>query len=62
MASLVDWDFETQVVPTVRWLVHHRRAKIVDRIHSNLKTVFTLPPKFEAPSVTSFIYPTQLFA
>ncbi|KAH7912040.1 nitrogen permease regulator of amino acid transport activity 3-domain-containing protein [Hygrophoropsis aurantiaca] len=49
MASLLDWDLETQVYPTVRWLVHHRRAKIVDMVHSSLKTIFTLAPKFETP-------------
>ncbi|KAJ7903700.1 hypothetical protein B0H14DRAFT_2666007 [Mycena olivaceomarginata] len=49
MASLLDWDLETQVFPTVRWLVHHRRAKVVDIVHPGLKTVFTLPPKFDAP-------------
>ncbi|KAJ7274544.1 nitrogen permease regulator of amino acid transport activity 3-domain-containing protein [Mycena haematopus] len=49
MASLLDWDLETQVFPTVRWLVHHRRAKVVDIVHLGLKTVFTLPPKFNAP-------------
>ncbi|KAF7375032.1 hypothetical protein MSAN_00389300 [Mycena sanguinolenta] len=49
MASLLDWDLETQVFPTVRWLVHHRRAKVVDIVHVGLKTVFTLPPKFNAP-------------
>jgi len=49
MASLLDWDLETQVFPTVRWLVHHRRAKVVDILHPGLKTVFTLPPKFDTP-------------
>ncbi|KAJ7716727.1 nitrogen permease regulator of amino acid transport activity 3-domain-containing protein [Mycena maculata] len=49
MASLLDWDLETQVFPTVRWLVHHRRAKVVDIVHSGLKTVFTLPAKFDSP-------------
>ncbi|KAI0067195.1 hypothetical protein BV25DRAFT_1819496 [Artomyces pyxidatus] len=49
MASLLDWDLESQVFPIVRWLVHHRRAKIVDIVHRGLKTVFTLPLKFEAP-------------
>ncbi|CAK5268561.1 unnamed protein product [Mycena citricolor] len=49
MASLLDWDLETQVFPTVRWLVHHRRAKIVDTVHLNLRTIFRLPPKFIQP-------------
>ncbi|KAH7928260.1 hypothetical protein BV22DRAFT_218824 [Leucogyrophana mollusca] len=49
MASLLDWDLESQVYPTVRWLVHHRRAKVVDIVHSGLKTIFTLAPKFETP-------------
>lgn len=49
MASLLDWDLETQVFPIVRWLVHHRRAKVVDVIHPTLKTVFTLPQKLPAP-------------
>ncbi|KAJ6544783.1 nitrogen permease regulator of amino acid transport activity 3-domain-containing protein [Mycena vulgaris] len=49
MASLLDWDLETQVFPTVRWLVHHRRAKVVDIVHPGLKTVFTLPAKFDSP-------------
>ncbi|KAJ6607399.1 nitrogen permease regulator of amino acid transport activity 3-domain-containing protein [Mycena sp. CBHHK59/15] len=49
MASLLDWDLETQIFPTVRWLVHHRRAKVVDIVHSGLKTVFTLPLKFDSP-------------
>ncbi|EGN98979.1 hypothetical protein SERLA73DRAFT_90104 [Serpula lacrymans var. lacrymans S7.3] len=48
MASLLDWDLENQIYPTVRWLVHHRRAKVVDIVHSGLKTIFTLPPRFEA--------------
>ncbi|KAG6868671.1 hypothetical protein C0993_012174 [Termitomyces sp. T159_Od127] len=49
MASLLDWDLESQVMPIVRWLVQHRRAKIVDTVHVGLKTVFTLPSKFERP-------------
>ncbi|KAF9234625.1 nitrogen permease regulator of amino acid transport activity 3-domain-containing protein [Melanogaster broomeanus] len=49
MASLLDWDLEAEIYPAVRWLVHHRRAKLVDVIHNGLKTIFTLPPKFDAP-------------
>ncbi|TRM70460.1 nitrogen permease regulator of amino acid transport activity 3-domain-containing protein [Schizophyllum amplum] len=49
MSSLLDWDLDTQVYPVVRWLVEHRRAKIVDVVHPGLKTVFTLPPRFEQP-------------
>ncbi|KAF9067964.1 nitrogen permease regulator of amino acid transport activity 3-domain-containing protein [Rhodocollybia butyracea] len=49
LASLLDWDLETQVFPTVRWLVQHRKAKVVDIINPNLKTVFTLPAKFTRP-------------
>lgn len=49
MANLLDWDLESQVYPIVRWLVLHRRAKIVDVVHSGLKTVFALPPTFGAP-------------
>ncbi|KAL1749236.1 nitrogen permease regulator of amino acid transport activity 3-domain-containing protein [Schizophyllum fasciatum] len=49
MSSLLDWDLDTQIYPVVRWLVEHRRAKIVDVVHPGLKTVFTLPPKFEQP-------------
>jgi len=51
MANLLDWDLETQIYPTVRWLVHHRRAKVVDTVHAGLKTIFTIPPKFDAPYV-----------
>ena len=51
VASLLDWDLEAQVYPIVRWLVHHRRAKIVDMVHRRLKTVFTLPIKIEIPYV-----------
>lgn len=51
MASLLDWDYDTQVVPTVRWLVQHRRAKVVDLVQRGLKTVFTLPPEFSASYV-----------
>lgn len=51
MASLLDWDLEAQVFPIVRWLVHHRRAKIVDMIHPGLKTIFSLPHTLPAPSV-----------
>jgi hypothetical protein len=47
MASLLDWDLASQVIPTVRWLVQHRRAKVVDIVHAGLKTIFTLPPKFD---------------
>ncbi|KAI0303606.1 nitrogen permease regulator of amino acid transport activity 3-domain-containing protein [Multifurca ochricompacta] len=49
VASLLDWDLESQVYPIVRWLVHHRRAKIVDMVHRGLKTVFALPYEMEAP-------------
>ena len=46
MASLLDWQLESQVYPAVRWLVLHRRAKIVDVVHQSLKTVFSVPQKF----------------
>ena len=49
MASLLDWDLETLIYPTVRWLVHHRRAKVVDIVHPGLRTIFTVPLKFSAP-------------
>ncbi|KIY44141.1 hypothetical protein FISHEDRAFT_52427 [Fistulina hepatica ATCC 64428] len=49
ISSLLDWDLETQTYPVVRWLVHHRRAKVVDVVHQGLKTVYTLPPKFDKP-------------
>ncbi|OAX37621.1 hypothetical protein K503DRAFT_693059 [Rhizopogon vinicolor AM-OR11-026] len=52
MASLLDWDLHSQVYPTVRWLVHHRRAKIVDTVHSGLKTIFSLAHKFDKPLST----------
>ncbi|KAG6374307.1 nitrogen permease regulator of amino acid transport activity 3-domain-containing protein [Boletus reticuloceps] len=55
MASLLDWDLESEVFPTVRWLVHHRRAKLVDVVHSGLKTIFTLSPKFSASYFISVI-------
>jgi len=54
MASLLDWDLAAQVYPIVRWLVHHRRAKLVDLVHPQLKTVFILAPKFPASLVLSF--------
>jgi nitrogen permease regulator 3-like protein len=49
MSNLLDWDLETQVFPVVRWLVHHRRAKVVDIVREGLKSVFSLPPKFDQP-------------
>ncbi|KAI0688404.1 nitrogen permease regulator of amino acid transport activity 3-domain-containing protein [Cytidiella melzeri] len=49
LASLLDWDLEGQVYPTVRWLVHHRRAKLVDVVHAGLRTVFALPQTLPAP-------------
>ncbi|KAI0368797.1 hypothetical protein BV20DRAFT_1053766 [Pilatotrama ljubarskyi] len=52
MASLLDWHLESQVYPAVRWLVLHRRAKIVDVVHPSLKTVFSIPQQFPAPLAT----------
>jgi len=49
MANLLDWDLYSQVYPIVRWLVLHRRAKVVDVVHPGLKTAFALPSKFGAP-------------
>ncbi|KZT29711.1 hypothetical protein NEOLEDRAFT_1055266 [Neolentinus lepideus HHB14362 ss-1] len=49
MAIELDWDLESQVYPVVRWLVYHRRAKIVDVIHEGLKTVFTVSSHFKTP-------------
>ncbi|TFK49914.1 hypothetical protein OE88DRAFT_1751910 [Heliocybe sulcata] len=49
MAIELDWDLENQVYPVVRWLIYHRRAKIVDVIHEGLKTVFTVSPQFKTP-------------
>lgn len=49
MASLLDWDLESQVYPVVRWLVHHRRAKLVDVVHPGLKTVFSVPATLPSP-------------
>lgn len=45
----MNWDLETQIYPTVRWLVHHRLAKIIDTVHPKLKTLFCISPKFPAP-------------
>lgn len=47
MAGLLNWELESQIYPVVRWLVQHRRAKIVDTVHAGLKTVFSLPPIFQ---------------
>lgn len=52
MASLLNWNLESQIYPVVRWLVQHRRAKIVDTVHPGLKTVFSLPPIFQPPLAT----------
>ncbi|TDL21958.1 hypothetical protein BD410DRAFT_840090 [Rickenella mellea] len=49
MADSLAWDLETQVYPTVRWLIEHRKAKIVDTVHRDLKTVFVLPAKLKQP-------------
>ncbi|KAL4247623.1 Nitrogen permease regulator 3 [Abortiporus biennis] len=49
MADELDWDLESKIFPTVRWLVLHRRAKVVDTVHSGLKTVFMVSPKLPAP-------------
>lgn len=49
MGKWLDWDLEEQVYPVVRWLVLHRKAKIVDRVHSRLKTIFALPAQFSEP-------------
>lgn len=48
-AILLDWDIQTQVYPIVKWLVLHRRAKVVDVIHPGLRTVFALASKFNTP-------------
>ncbi|KAJ2926149.1 hypothetical protein H1R20_g10945, partial [Candolleomyces eurysporus] len=45
MGYLLEWDLEAQVYPVVRWLVLHRRAKVVDTINPGLKTIFALPSK-----------------
>lgn len=47
MATLLDWELETQIFPAVRWLVLHRRAKVVDIVHGGLKTVFAISPKLD---------------
>ncbi|RPD68440.1 hypothetical protein L226DRAFT_548549 [Lentinus tigrinus ALCF2SS1-7] len=52
LANLLDWHLESQVYPAVRWLVLHRRAKIVDVVHGSLKTVFSVPQKFPTPLAT----------
>ena len=49
LASLLDWHLESQVYPAARWLVLHRRAKIVDVVHPSLKTVFSVPQNFPSP-------------
>ena len=54
VANSLDWDLEQYVYPTVRWLVFHRRAKIVDTVHRGLKTMFALAPKLPKPYV--FLY------
>ncbi|KAI0822505.1 nitrogen permease regulator of amino acid transport activity 3-domain-containing protein [Trametes gibbosa] len=52
MSSLLDLHLESQIYPAVRWLVQHRRVKIVDVVHLGLKTVFSVPQKFPAPLAT----------
>ncbi|CDO74498.1 hypothetical protein BN946_scf184979.g53 [Trametes cinnabarina] len=61
MASLLDWHLESQVYPAVRWLVLHRRAKIVDVVHPSLKTVFSVPQKFPQPLATLTAEFAQIF-
>ena len=57
-ASRLDWDLELQVYLIIRWLVHHRRGKVVDMVHRGLKTVFVLPYRIEAPCTpTLFVLP-----
>ena len=58
VAHSMDWDLERQVYPTVRWLVYHRRAKIVDTVHRGLRTVFVLSSKIDRPYV--FIHVARL--
>lgn len=58
LASLLDWDLEGQVYPTVRWLVRHKRAKLVDVVHSGLRTIFALPQVLPA----TYVYKLNLFA
>ncbi|EJD05224.1 uncharacterized protein FOMMEDRAFT_120503 [Fomitiporia mediterranea MF3/22] len=49
IAHSLDWNLERQVYPTVRWLVYHRRAKIVDTVHRGLRSVFALSSKVDRP-------------
>jgi hypothetical protein len=51
MATALEWDLESQVYPTVRWLVQHHRAMVVDVIHPSLKTQFALRSTLHAPFV-----------
>jgi hypothetical protein len=46
VAAGLDWQLDSQVYPTVRWLVQHRRARIVNVVHPRLKTRFALPATF----------------
>ncbi|KAE9397770.1 hypothetical protein BT96DRAFT_966131 [Gymnopus androsaceus JB14] len=49
LASLLDWDLETQVFPTVPMARSASKSKVVDIVNGSLKTVFTLPAKFSRP-------------
>jgi hypothetical protein len=49
MAATLSWDLDSQVYPTVRWLVQHRRAVVMDVVHPRLKTRFALAPAFSQP-------------
>ncbi|KZS99072.1 hypothetical protein SISNIDRAFT_492355 [Sistotremastrum niveocremeum HHB9708] len=49
LGILLNWPMETHVYPIVRWLVKHRRAKLIDAVHPSLKTIFGLAPTFPAP-------------
>lgn len=49
MAATLSWDLDSQVYPTVRWLVQHRRAVVIDVVHPRLKTRFALASTFRKP-------------
>lgn len=60
MATLLNWNLEEKIYPTVRYLVQRRRAKLVDTVRSSLKSIFALTAQLNNSSVAQTL--TSQFA
>lgn len=60
IATLLELDLNDEVYPMARLLVYHRKAKVIDVVNPDLKSIYAPPAQFDRPCVHTLFLRTVL--